>query len=233
VLIENSLYISLLYKYLQLTSLKMGKAANGPLGPVIGQIGNLSFYLSDGEPRVRTIGHRTGDLSPLQKRFVNKMTKAISFFNTMKPFIKAGFSNLAKDTKRNYHNEATSYNLLHAIKINAGEVYIDFNAVKLSLGQAAVPLNPTVELTDAGLRFSWTNDESLDWSASQDQVMMLAFFPEDMASTYLTSGARRAACSDVLNLVPAQRDRVMEVYMAFIADDRLSVSDSVYLGRIN
>jgi hypothetical protein len=211
----------------------MGKAANGALGPVTGKVGNLSCYLSDGEPRVRTIGHRTGDLSPLQKRTVTKMTMAIAFFNTMKPFIKAGFSNLAKHTKKNYHNEATSYNLLHAIKIKTGQVYMDFKDVKLSLGQAAAPLNPTVELTDAGLRFSWTNDETLGWPASQDQVMMLAFFPEDMASTYITSGAKRAAGSDILAQVPAQLDRVMEVYMAFIADDRLTVSDSVYLGRIN
>lgn len=144
----------------------------------------------------------------------------------MKPFIKAGFSNIAKETKRNYHNEATSYNLQYAIKLNEAEVYMDFSKVKLSAGYAAPPTNPTVELTDAGLRFAWTHDESMDWSVSQDQVMMLEFFPEESESAYVISGARPAAQFDVLNMVPAQRKRVMEVYMAFVSDDRSSVSDS-------
>jgi hypothetical protein len=46
--------------------------------------------------------------------------------------------------------------------------------------------------------------------------MMMAYFPEDL-----------------LPLPTSILDKRMELYMAFIADDRLSVSDSVYLGRLN
>lgn len=211
----------------------MGKALNGALGPVIGKVGNLSFYVSEGQPRVRTIGHKTAAPSILQQRFINKMTFAIAFFKTMKPFIKAGFSNLVKGTNRNYHNAATSYNLMHAIKLNEGQVYIDFAEIKLSAGTAKRPENPSLELTDSGLKFSWTYDTLLPYSVGQDQVMMLAYFPEEVESVCVISGARRTALSDVLPMASAQRSRKMEVYMAFVSDDRLSVSDSVYLGPIN
>jgi hypothetical protein len=63
--------------------------------------------------------------------------------------------------------------------------------------------------------------------------MMMAYFPEEESAFYQTSGARRIAGQDLLPLPASVLDKRMELYIAFVADDRLSVSDSVYLGRIN
>jgi hypothetical protein len=211
----------------------MGKAKNGILGAITGKVGGLSFYEAKGQPRVRAIGIRTAPPSMLQMQQRAKMKMYNAFSNTMKPFLKCGFVNRTKGTTSNYHNLASSYNLSHAISIDEGEAYMDFSKVRLSEGNAAQPLNPQVELTENGLHFSWENHGDESWSVSQDQVMMMAFFPEITTAHYVTSGSRRSQEFDVLNLPPTFREAVMEVYMAFVADDRCNVSDSIYLGRLN
>ncbi len=211
----------------------MGKAKNGILGPITGKVGNLSFYQVNGEARVRTIGVRTAEPSALQRQYRNKMGLSIAFSNTMKPFIKVGFANAAKGTKKNYHNLATSYNLLHAVQMIDGLVSINYNEVRLSAGTALQPLNPGVQLRDEGLVFSWQNPEQESWTISQDQVMLLAFFPDMFEARYVVNGAKRAAEHDLLPLTPACLQQRMEVYMAFVTEDRSNVSDSIYLGRIN
>lgn len=70
--------------------------------------------------------------------------------------------------------------------------------------------------------------------------MMLAYLPANNRVYYTLSSARRSMGEDLLEIrtVPvakgsAKKDDVIETYIAFISDDRRSISDSVYAGRIN
>lgn len=210
----------------------MGKSASGPLGPANGKIGTLIWYTLNGQQVVRTIGSRTAKPSSNQLASRARMRVVMDLFRNMKPYIKAGFINEAAGTTSSYHNKATSYQLLHAVKSNADLPYIDYAAVKLSIGTLGIPENPVVARVADGLRFSWTYNEQQEWSSRNDQVMTMAYFPEDHETVYSLSGSRRMLGSDILEIHPAYENKIIETYLSFVSEDRSRVSDSVYLGRI-
>lgn len=90
------------------------------------------------------------------------------------------------------------------------------------------------------LKFSWEVNPAWNSTRRNDQVMMLAVMPEIKAVNYVTSGARRPAGEDILEILPFKLiDGVKtyatfaETYIVFISDDRKSVSNSIYTGRVN
>ncbi len=211
----------------------MGKAKNGILGTVNGKVGQTVFYTLNGENVMRSAGKKRTKLSPAQLLNCSKMSLIVDFFATFKPFLKAGFSSAARGTNQNYYNLATAYNKRNAIQMPDGVPTMDYEAVLLSHGDAPVPQNPSVDATEKGLKFEWDYDEDQNWDSRNDQVMMIAYFPEQNESTFLVNGAKRSARQDILELHPVYRSQPMETYMAFISDDRQSVSTSLYMGRIN
>jgi hypothetical protein len=211
----------------------MGKAKNGILGAVSGKVNKLVWYTLNGEDVVRSAGRRSAKLSDAQLANCSKMSLIVDFFSSFKPFLKAGFSSAARGTNQNYYNLATSYNKLHAIKIVDGIPVVDYKSILLSRGNGLAPENPTVNPTDEGLEFQWDYKENQHWDSRADQVMMMAFFPEQNESVFVVNGAKRSAGNDILELHPVYRSQPMEIYMAFISDDRQDVSTSLYMGRIN
>lgn len=211
----------------------MAKAPHGPLGPAYGSVGNFTFYELNGQAVVRKKANFIDKPSDAQLLVRSGMKAVMEFFSRIKPFLKTGFINESRGTPQSYFNVATSYNRRYAVKVEGDRFVMDYSAVKLSQGNAAPVKDATAELTSSRLTFSWFVDETLNWRSQNDQVMMMAYFPEEESAFYQTSGARRIAGQDLLPLPASVLDKRMELYIAFVADDRLSVSDSVYLGRIN
>jgi hypothetical protein len=211
----------------------MAKAKNGINGAITGRVGNLVFYELNGENVVRGIGVRTAKLSVAQTANCNNMLALMRFFKTTKAFLRVGFAKEAKGTTRNFHNIATAYNKMHALIQQDGKPAIDYSKVLLSRGTALEPENAMVEATEIGLKFSWDFDETANWSSKNDQVMLMAYFPEVDEAIYVTHGARREALEDTLKIHTSYLTKRMEVYISFVSDGRENVSSSVYLGRIN
>jgi hypothetical protein len=211
----------------------MAKAPHGPLGPAYGSVGNFTFYELNGQAIVRKKANFIDKPSDPQLLVRSGMKAVMQFFSRIKPFLKTGFINESRGTPQSYFNVATSYNRRYAVKVEGDRFVMDYPAVRLSQGNAAPVKDATAELTSSGLKFRWFADETLDWRSQNDQVMMMAYFPEEESAFYQTSGARRIAGQDLLPLPASVLDKRMELYIAFVADDRLSVSHSVYLGRIN
>ena len=63
--------------------------------------------------------------------------------------------------------------------------------------------------------------------------MMLAYSPKLDQSVCIDSGAKRRAEQDVLPLGPGMLKEQLEVYIGFVADDRLQAADSSYLGSLS
>ena len=211
----------------------MGKAKYGVYGPISGKLSNLVWFRRYGQDYVRTKGVRTAPLSPTQQANCRDMTLLMDYFKNIKPFLKAGFGHLATGTTLNYHNLATACNKVQAIAHDGDQARIDYAAVVLSEGQALEPQEPNVVLTQSGLEFTWTYDSVADWTSRNDQVMLMAYFPESNDAVYTTSGARRSQREDILELPLSFRSKRMEVYMAFQNDDRTDASPSLYLGKLN
>jgi len=60
----------------------------------------------------------------------------------------------------------------------------------------------------------------------------LAYAPNSKEMSFNNSGAQRIKGCDILKVIPSMRNEPLEVYMSFVSDDRLSASNSQYLGSI-
>jgi hypothetical protein len=210
----------------------MGKSNNGIYGPISGRVANLVWYTVRGQGRVRSLGEHTAILSGPQNLNCNKMSVLMKFFKNIKPFLKVGFINETAGTLLNYHNVATACNKTNAVSQVEDALLIDYANVILSRGSALEAQNPSVEKTAIGLRFSWDYNPDEHWYSRTDQVMMMAYFPESNDAEFVTSGARRSAGQDFLNIHSAYANRLMEIYISFVTDDRTDVANSMYLGSL-
>lgn len=211
----------------------MGRAKNGILGAVSGKVGNLIFYISQSEARVRTAGKRQAALTAAELINTSKMAVLMNFFKYIKPFIKLGFGTNLQNSKQNYHNAATSYNKKNALILIDNKVQLAYDRIRVSSGTGLEPEQPSVKLIENELQFSWTHNEALNWEAGLDQVMMMAFFPEENMAVTEPAGAKRRTGHYSLLLPTMLAGKRMELYISFIAQDRQRVSNSIYLGRLN
>jgi hypothetical protein len=206
---------------------------NSVTGSAVGKVSNAVFYRLNGQEVIRGIGNKK--IFKSKKVFAqnDSLRLLMNFFAKVKPFIKAGFKNEAAGTTRNYHNLATSYNRIHAIDFVEYVPVLRYDKVLLSRGHALPPVNAKMKANLDGLEFSWDTTADLPWDTNQDQAMTLAWFPELNEALFNTAGARRLTGTDQLNLPPSLQSQKMEVYMAFVSEDRESVSNSIYLGTLN
>lgn len=206
--------------------------SNGTMGAANGKISRMVFYQLNGREVIRGLGVK----KKIKSENVIAQNKSIKmlmqFFNKIKPFIKAGFKNEAIGTIYNYHNLATAYNRSHAVDFEDQHPVLRYDKVLLSRGNARLPKDPAVARVEEGLLFTWTIEPGLPWSTNQDQAMLLVWFPEISEALFSTADAFRHTGSATLAIPPSFRPLQMEVYMAFVSEDRESVSNSIYLGSL-
>ena len=65
-----------------------------------------------------------------------------------------------------------------------------------------------------------------------DQVMLLIYNIKDKQINGISSGARRSECREVLKLQAKLPEEEWHAWIAFISDDRESISNSEYLGIV-
>lgn len=210
----------------------MGIAKKGVLGPVQGKVGPAIWYFDGFRNVVRSLTDRSTAPTIGELKNRGKMKTLMELFRTIKPYLRAGFSVEANGTGLNYHNVATSCNRMRVSKLLAGLLELDYENVLLSKGIAAVAEEPKVIAEPNGLRFSWLWQPD-DFESAEDQVMMMAYLPDQNISIYETAGAKRNQSEDFLPMPQSYLQERIEVYISFTSKDRSRVSDSLYLGRIN
>jgi hypothetical protein len=136
---------------------------------------------------------------------------------------------------------AIGYNKKHALQGDFPEIGIEYEKVLLSTGDlpglrdAAATLVGNLE-EGLALWFDWAVEpEDRDWPRCNDQVMLMAYFPDELydhPACFKVNGARRKDGQDVLELPVSMAGKPIEVYIAVIAEDRTGAADSQYLGRI-
>lgn len=206
---------------------------NSVTGTAVGKVSSAVFYRLNGQEVIRGIGEKRKFKSKKVFAQNDSLRLLMNFFAKVKPFIKAGFKNEAAGTVRNYHNIATSYNRIHAIDIADYVPELRYDKVLLSRGRAMLPQYPKVKLNQEGLTFTWDSIPDLPWSSNQDQAMTLVWFSNVSEALFNTAGASRLTGTDLLPIPPTLHSEKMEVYIAFVSEDRESVSNSIYLGSLN
>jgi len=211
----------------------MATLKNGILGPIEGPVARVTGYIRLGVPVLRakpdpeTVRVRSEKQIAANSRF----GFAMKFVKAATPFLNVGFST-SRAPGQTAHNVAVSH-VLRAVVGEHPDLHFSYDNICVSEGSLPEALNPSVEQTTTRtLKFTWEEPEKQSYQRSQDQAMLLAYLPDENTVFYTTSGARRSARQDFLEVYSGQPGLVFETYIAFISDDRKKVSKSIYTGKV-
>lgn len=219
--------------YLNLNFNIMGILRDGITGFVTGKVGDMVFYVLNGENVVRHAGKSVKPRSEAQLANQAKMALVNLFLKPISEFINTGFLLNVWPEKSNPYNRAVSYNKINGVVGVFPSFMIDYGKVLVSKGDLPVAAGASVDLFAEGLRFGWLFPSDMPYPRENDRVMLLAYFPVLGSAVYSLEGANRKAGTDLLVLPEELLAEPMEVYIAFVAADGKRVSNSVYLGRLN
>lgn len=210
----------------------MAKCILGPYGHPSGKIGNLVFYMLNGQPICRLIG-KPGKPSIKQMANRQAMSVTMDLLKPMSDFINVSLKLAAEGSIRNPHNLATSYNKKHALTGDYPNIKVDYAKVILSKGNLELAKDFKVTKVENGLNLTW-NSSIEENTADDDILMVLVSHPtKKRASTYLNA-ARRADGSCFLPLAKEwMLTEQMEVYVCLKSSNERSISDSTYVGNLN
>lgn len=211
----------------------MGILTNGPHGEVTGRVDNLVYYVLNGKNVVRKVGKSFKPATEAQLSS-RKMTKLSSeFFGRVLDFIKVGYGIEALGTDKNAFNLVIKDNKKRMFKGNYPDLEIDYTQLMFSRGYLKTSEDLQASATPEGIAVSWAADPQMPWAESTDQVMILAYFPEEEKSVYKLFGNNRITGNELLPLPSSLNGKYAEVYTAFISADRKQISDSTYTGSVN
>jgi len=214
----------------------MGTANNGSFMGFKGKVGGLVCYTLKGKTVIRSVGYSSKPPSLKQLAQYQQMRVLNAFLKPMLGFINIGFATTVAGTDRNAYNEAFSVNKRHALQGEYPDVSVDHSKAVVSMGDLPVATDLSVTTAASGERvdFSWSMAADMEWVNRNDRAMLLLYFPsvngaeENGESLFVLSGARRADCQDYMELPLSYRNRPMVAWLAFIADNRNAVSNSVF-----
>ncbi len=215
----------------------MGKLLNGPNGPVVGKVGGNVSYMLNGQNVIRI--HARGkkkklkSLSVKQQSNCQQMSVINQFFEELKPLLKVGFSLEAEGTTQNYHNVAISINKPNALKGEFPNIEMDYPKVLFSSGNLPLPSTIEVNLDGNNVIYSWATDQGAEGISSEDQAMILVYFPEAKDSIYFCYSSMRSEGQKIIPIPDYLLGKAMETYISFISDDRTRIATSRYMGRID
>ncbi len=204
------------------------------MGVFKGKLGNAVSYQLNGKNVVRSLPDKSAKNKQgtgLQNVYRSRFTKMQEFLQPILLFIRIGYNMEGRSRQMSAHNAAKSYNMLNAFN---AEGEIDYSKVLVSSGNLAGAVDVSVVQDDAGLHFSWTNNTEPHLVRGDDQVMLLAYHPNTKSNAVdmISSGARRKAGQETLNIDSFKKGQEIHTWIAFISDDRQHISMSSYVGMI-
>jgi hypothetical protein len=211
----------------------MATIKNGILGPIEGPVSQVTGYIRLGVPVLRKKRQIDSTKPRSEKQIAsnNRFGFAMKFVKPTTPFLNVGFS-VDREKGQTAHNIAVS-KVLSAVDGENPNFHFRYEDLLVADGKLQEALSPKVEMrTSRTLNFSWEQPERQSYVRGQDQAMLLAYMPEENIAFYITSGARRSAGQDTLEVCSGKPGQVFETYIAFISDDRKKISKSTYTGQI-
>jgi len=194
-----------------------------------GKLGGLVGYTLNGEDIVRTLGESTKPPTVKQLVVRKKIKVVTHMMSIVLKYINSGFSFAVKGTNKKPFNEAVSCNFKNATTGVYPEITLDYSKILVSKGSLAPALNPLIVRWPDGLEFKWEMQAPGPIYIDNDRAMLLIYFPVQQECLCVLTGAERKECRQFVALEPDYLEREMQAYIAFIANDRTGVSDSVWV----
>jgi len=206
----------------------MAKLPAGVLGPLIGQIGPIVGSSRNGVPYVKgEYKSRTKTISNRELANRKKFAVAQQFLKPLLHFVKTGWAGYSE--KSYGFIAAKSHLLKNAMEGEPDNPIVNPTLIKVSHGNLGLPQGIVAsKIGDDTLEFSW--DTSSYSGYMYDQAMLLAYDIEQRRSFAITTGDFRHTGKSRMRIGTGYN---CHLYFAFVAHDRSSQSDSVYLGEMS
>ena len=201
-------------------------------GNIIGNVGNLNYYMRNGVNYVRK---RRGPnkQAPSGRQLANcqQFEMASRFINPISEFIKVSYAGPCKMSGLSPYSLMLSEILKNSIRGTYPDQEMDMGKILVSKGRLLEAVNPKIKVADGLLQYSW---EVLDygWPSANERAMLLACVPELGAAIFNVAGAKRSVGSDYLTPPESWKGKRIETYIAYKAETGLMVSNSTYLGTV-
>lgn len=211
----------------------MAKLKSGLLGPVSGKIGpvvgsswkNINYVKEKPKKKGKKL-RRT----PAQLANEKKFTFIQQWFVPFYPYITVGFAQHASD--RTEINAAFSANFKTVFNGTWPDITVDYSKLMISqgelLGLNLVTIHRTGTLT---VNLVWERSAQRNVSFD-DQLMLVLYSPELKITDGFIGGVRRNTLSYSHEMDPIMTGQAVEAYLSVTTSDRKSISNSIYLGRI-
>jgi hypothetical protein len=190
------------------------------------------YYTLNGIRVARGIG-KSNKAPTLQQRTARQATAVTSkFLSEVMHYVKIGFEVMGKATRTNPQNQAFSYNRKNAVQGTYPDVTIVYSMVLLSMGPKPMPADLQAAIEGDLLVLTWNPDVNIPDALWDDQVIVLAYFPEIKNSVFLSGGAKRFQGLEKIPLGGIKRGYGLHVFFSMISNDRSRISNSQYLGQL-
>jgi len=211
----------------------MAIVTHGPFVGFSGTVDGFTYYqLPNGTTVVkRKNPKRTKPATEGQLPVMNDTAVCAEFMKPLKEFVKIGYDIEAAILQDNANNAMVKEIRKNAITGKYPERKVAFSKVLVTKGLMPAPAVIATEMTEEGIAVTWDTTLIPKRTFYSDQVIILAYFAAIGESRYISGGAQRHLGRDMLVLEGIERDHEMEIYVAFVSDDRKSISNSVYLGQ--
>jgi hypothetical protein len=209
----------------------MGLMQNGILGGFSGKVGTVVGGKWRGKEVMRSRPTRSKNAKKTapQEAHQAKFTVATRFLMGMKELLELTFSHYA--VGKTGANSALAHTLKNAITGTFPDYQLAYDKVLVSRGSLMTVFDGEAASNTKGtIQFSWTDNSGNGNAKADDQVLMVAYYPE-YNSTIYRIGAARSAGIDSLT-IPGLSGKVVHTWIAFISADRQDVATSIYSGEV-
>lgn len=213
----------------------MATLSNSIPGILKGKVGNVVFCTWKEVQYARSLPRKKKkkNASPAQIAARAKFNFLNSWLKRIPGFLRIGF--------KDYSGKMTGMQAAHSYNSKAGVVKgvypdfeMDFSAISISYGDLpGAEMAEVKNVESSRLEFKWSTTFDRKKARFDDQVMLLAYFPENKAVFYTLAGNERHMGWGNLEMNNSALNRTAETYIAFISFDRKKISNSQYLGRVS
>ncbi len=209
----------------------MGTYRKGILGSFSGKVGTVVGSSWNGIDYMRSLPRPSSkaptDLQMIQRA---KLGLATGFLQPISALVNIGYKSLA--VKKTGFNVATAQVISEAISGVYPDLQIDYPNVLISKGNLTGPWNAAVSSAAGDVVLTWDDNSTSGNAKPTDKAVVLVYNPLQSQFVYSTDGDARSGGTDSLTLPANFAGDVVEVWMAFIAADKKTISTSVYAGQV-
>ncbi|MBS2214023.1 hypothetical protein KEM09_21625 [Carboxylicivirga mesophila] len=209
----------------------MGRFIKGIMGGFSGKVGNIVGGNWRGISYMRSLSERR-NYTPTEKQLMQRarFAYAVSFLQPIHPVVRVGYRNQA--SQQSPLNAALAHVLKKVVEGEYPDYRINYASLEMAKGLLPGPQHPAVQLQDQTLTFTWRDGAAILKDYGDNQVLLLAI-GDGIYPSYSIGEAVRNDGQATLAIPDAQTGTVLHTYLAFLAVNGNSVSNSYYVGEVS